>query len=162
MYSAESLLEFCRRAHQSFEKLLVHCRRLTGEEFNREFDGFGYPTVKLQLHHALGAQKYWVGVLQGRMDVDDDPGDRFTIDDMMKYRGSVLELAEQYLSTARPEELATARPMTPWGNVEKNLIPAHVVMRTITHLYHHFGQAAAMCRALRKPIEPGMDYPIVP
>jgi uncharacterized damage-inducible protein DinB len=96
------------------------------------------------------------------MDVDDDPDERFTLGDLIRYRESVLGLAEQYLSTATPKELATARLMTTWGNVEKSLIPAHVVMRTITHLYHHLGQAAAMCRAANKSIDPGMDYPIVP
>lgn len=162
MFNAESLLEFCRRAHQSFDKLIEHCRCLEDDEFNRKIDGFGYPTVKLQLHHAIGAQKYWIGVLQGRMDIDDDPDDQFTINDMIEYHKSVLNTTERYLGSASTEELITSRPMITWGNIEKNLIPAHVVIRTLTHLYQHQGQVAAMCRLMNKPIEPGMDYPILP
>ena len=162
MYNSEGLLEFCRRAHESFEKLLVHCQCLDDDEFNREIDGFGFPTIKLQLHHAISAQKYWIGVLQGRMDVDDDPDGQFTINDMIEYRKSVLRSTERYLSSASKEELTTARPMITWRNIEKNLIPAHVVIRTLTHLFHHHGQVVAMCRSMNKPVEVGMDYPILP
>lgn len=162
MYNAEGLLEFCRRAHRSFEKLIEHCRGLDDDEFNRQIEGFGYSTVKLQLHHAIGARIYWIGVLQGRMDVDDDPDNQFTIDDMTAYHKSALRITESYLSSASTEELTTARPMICWGNVEKTLVPAHVVIRTLTHLYHHQGQVMAMCRLMKKPVEPGMDYPILP
>ncbi|MCP4569908.1 MAG: hypothetical protein GY841_20200 [FCB group bacterium] len=162
MYNAEGLLEFCRRAHQSFEKLIEHCQCLNDDEFNRKIEGFGYPTIKHQLHHAIGAQKYWIGVLQGRMDVDNDPDDLFSIDDMIAYHQSVLRTTEKYLNSASTDELTTARPMITWGNIKKILIPAHVVIRTLTHLYHHHGQVAAMCRLMNKPIAPGMDYPILP
>ena len=116
-------------------------------------------TEEVGLHHALAGQKYWIGVLQGRMDVDDDSDAHFTMDDMMVYRDSVLRATEQYLCGASTEELSTARPMITWGNIEKVLIPAHVVIRTLTHLFQHQGQVAAMCRLLGKPIGPGMDYP---
>ena len=162
MYSSEGLLEFFRRTHFSFEKLIEHCKSLSVDEFNREIEGFGYPTVKLQLHHAIGAQKYWIGVLEGRMDVDDDPDDSFTIDDMEEYCKSVFHLAEDYLSTATTDELTTARPMMTWRNIEKVLVPAHVLIRTLTHMYHHHGQVTAMCRIMNKSVEPGMDYPILP
>ena len=162
MYNPEGLLEFCRRVYQKFEMLLEHCRGLTDDEFNREIDGFGYPTVKLQLHHVIGAQKYWIGVLEGRMDVDDDPDDRFTIDDMLEYHRSVHRVTEKYLNSASIEELTTARPMMTWGDIEKHLVPAHVVIRTQTHVYHHLGQVVAMCRVMKKPVAPGLDYPILP
>lgn len=161
MFTAEGLLEFARRAHQSFDKLLQHCCSLSSDELNRELQGFGYSSVKLQLHHALAAQKYWIGVLRGRMDVDLDPDAQFKMDDMIAYRDSVRHSLEQYLSTASTEELMTARRMITWGNVEKVLIPAHVVIRTLTHLFQHQGQVVAMCRLLGKPIGPGMDYPIL-
>ncbi|MCP4686237.1 MAG: hypothetical protein GY867_12430 [bacterium] len=161
MYKSEGLLEFCRRAHQSFGKLIEHCRGLSDQEFNKEIDGFGYPTVKLQLHHVLGAQKYWIGVLHGRMDVDEDPDDMFAISDVVEYSISVQRTMEEYLESASTEELTAARPMITWGNIERNLIPAHVVIRTLTHLYQHQGQVMAMCRLMSKPVEPGMDYPIL-
>ncbi|MBD3232247.1 MAG: hypothetical protein GF315_00835 [candidate division Zixibacteria bacterium] len=162
MYSAQGLLEFCKRANGSLEKLIEHCRCFSDDEFNRRIDGFGYSTIKHQLHHAIAAQKYWIGVLEDRMDVDDDPDDSFTIDDMEEYHNAVQRIAESFLRSASTEELTTARPMTTWGDIEKILIPAHVVIRTLTHLYHHQGQIVAMCRLMNKPVEPGLDYPIIP
>lgn len=160
MYNSEGLIEFHRRAHQSLIKLMEHCRRFNSEEISRELEGFGYPTLRLQLHHIIGAQKYWIGVLEGRIDVDDNISDYPTIEKLMEYRQEVYSATAQYLRGASPDELNTARPMMTWGNKEKVLIPAQVFMRTLTHIYHHQGQVAAMCRILGKPIEPGMDYPI--
>lgn len=160
MYMAEDLIEFHRRAHHSLEKLLAHCRQLSAEELNQELAGFGYPTVRLQLHHGIGAEKYWIGVLQGRIDVDDDDPDYPTIESLEKYRQIVFSATEKYLRTASENELNTPRPMMTWGNKEKVLIPAQVLIRTQTHLYQHQGQIVAMCRLLGKPIGPGMDYPI--
>ncbi|MBU0983450.1 MAG: DinB family protein [candidate division Zixibacteria bacterium] len=162
MYSAEGLLEFSRRTHQSFGKLMAHCRTLTSEEFNRKHVEFGIYSVKYQLHHAIGAQKYWIGVLEGRMDVDDDPDDQFSMDDMEAYRAEVVGLMAKYLGAASVKELTTARPMITWQQIEKTLIPAHVVMRTLTHMFQHQGQVIAMCRKMGKPVKPGLDYPILP
>ena len=32
---------------------------------DQELEGFGYPSIRLQLHHVIGAEQYWVGVLRG-------------------------------------------------------------------------------------------------
>jgi uncharacterized damage-inducible protein DinB len=160
MYTKESLLEFHKRAHHSLTKLLEHCRQFSGEELLRELPGFGSPTLRSQFHHAIGAEKYWIGVLLGRIDVDDDEADCPTIESLEAYRELTYSIAEEYLQSATPTELGAARPMMTWGNKERSLIPAHVIMRTITHIYHHQGQIAAMCRILGKPIPQGLDYPI--
>lgn len=159
IYTAEALVELHERAHLSLKKLLEHCRQFSIEELNRELIGFGYPTVRLQLHHELDAEKYWIGVLQGRIDVDENDSDYPTIDSLEAYRQQVLSATAEYLRAASIEELNTARRMITWGNRERILTPAHVFIRTQTHLYHHQGQIAAMCRLLGKPAT-GMDYPI--
>ena len=161
MYTKESLLEFHKRTHHSLTKLLDHCRQFSSEELLRELPGFGFAALRSQLHHAIGAEKYWVGVLIGRIDVDDDETDCPTIESLEEYRKLTYSIAEGYLNSATSEELSTARPMMTWGNKERTLIPAHVIMRTITHIYHHQGQIAAMCRILDKPVSPGLDYPIL-
>jgi len=160
MYTSEGLIEFHKRTHQNLQKLLEHCGQFSANELNRELDGFGYPTIRLQFHHEIAAEKYWLGVLQGRMDVDDDDPDYPTIESLEKYRQAVFLATEKYLLSASEKELNTPRPMITWRNKEKILIPAHVVIRTQTHFYHHQGQVVAMCRLLGKPIGPGMDYPI--
>ncbi|MFH1143723.1 MAG: DinB family protein [Candidatus Eisenbacteria bacterium] len=159
MHTSAALLEFHERAHRNLAALLAHCRGLSSEEADREVPGFGYPSVRLQLHHGIGAEKYWIGVLQGRIDADDDAPDYPTIESLQAYRQRVFAATEGYLRAASLEELNTARPMMTWGGKERVLIPAHVFVRTLTHLYHHQGQVVAMCRLLGRP-STGLDYPI--
>jgi uncharacterized damage-inducible protein DinB len=158
MHNADALLDIHERAHRNFRALLEHCSALSSEEINRELDGFGYPTVRLQLHHAIGAEKYWIGVLQGRIDADDDSPDYPTAESLERYREEVFGATEAYLQTASQSELNTARSMMTWGGKEQVLTPAHVVLRTQMHLYHHQGQVLAMCRLMGKPCS-GLDYP---
>jgi uncharacterized damage-inducible protein DinB len=159
MHNAEALLDLHERAHRNLTALLAHCRGLKAEELNREWTGFGYPSVRLQLHHGIGAEKYWIGVLEGRIDADDDSPDYPTVESLEAFREQVFAATEACLRASSVEELNNARPMRTWGNRERVLVPAHVVLRTVTHLYHHQGQIVAMCRLLGKPC-PGLDYPI--
>ncbi len=159
VYTCEALLDLHERSHRSLTALLALCRGLSAEEINRDFAGFGYPSVRLQLHHLIGAERYWIGVLQGRIDADEDAPDYPTIESLEAYREQVLAVTAAYLRAASVEELNTARPMMTWGNREQVLTPAHVIMRTLTHLYHHQGQIAAMCRLLGKAPN-GLGFPI--
>ena len=161
MHTAEALLDLHERAHSSLQRLLAHCRQLSAEELDRELAGFGYPSVRLQLHHMIGGEEYWIGVLEGLILVDDNDSDYPTVESLEAYRRRVFSATEKYLRAASVEELNTARRMMTWGNKERPLIPAHVFMRTLTHIYHHQGQIVAMCRLLGKPAA-AMDYPIAP
>ena len=129
------------------------------EPENRELEGFGYPTLRLQLHHEIGAEEYWIGVLQGRGEADDNSADYRTAASLEIYRQQVFAATDAYLRTASTDELNTARKMMTWGDREQVLIPAQVFMRTMTHLFHHQGQITAMCRLLGQPVN-GLDYPI--
>ncbi len=160
MFNSMILSEIHYRSHQTLQKLLTHCRGLDPAELNREMNEFGDPTVQLQLHHVISAERYWIGVLEGRMDVDEDQADYPTIDSLEAFRRTVFTLGESYLQTASDDELTTPRTMITWGNKERILIPVHVFLRTQMHVYHHHGKVAAMCRVMGKPIPPGMDYPI--
>jgi uncharacterized damage-inducible protein DinB len=133
IYTIEALVEFHDRTHSSLKKLLEHCRQFSPEELNRELAAFGYPKVRLQLHHGIGAEKYWIGVLQGRMDVDDNVSDFPTVKSLETYRQQVFSTTAEYLHAASAEELNTARSMITWGNKERILTPAHVFIRTQTH-----------------------------
>jgi uncharacterized damage-inducible protein DinB len=159
MHTSEALLDLHERAHRNLAALLAHCRGLSGEEIDRELADFGYPTVRLQLHHGIGAEKYWIGVLEGRIDVAEDAPDYPTVESLEGCRRQVFVATEAYLRGCSVAELNTPRPMMTWGNRERVLVPAQVVMRTLTHLYHHQGQITAMCRLLGKPCS-GLDYPI--
>ena len=158
-HTAEALLDIHERAHRTLAALLAHCRGLSPGELNRELPEYGDPTVRLQLHHVIGAQEYWVGVLQGRIDAEEDAHLYPTVESLEAYREEVYAVTRQYLRSASPEELSNARPMMTWDGREHALIPAHVVLRTLMHIYHHQGKIAAMCRLMGKPWK-GFDYPI--
>jgi uncharacterized damage-inducible protein DinB len=159
MYTNDALLDLHERTHRSLQKLLGHCQPLTTEELNRAMNGFGYPSIRLQFHHQIGAEEYWIGVLQGRVEADENDAAYPTLASLEKYRQRVFSVTEDYLHRTLQEDLNTSRKMLTWGNKEKLLMPAHVFMRTLTHHYQHQGQILAMCRLLGKPAS-GMDFPL--
>ena len=57
MHTSEALFDIHERAHRNLQDLFAHCRELRLEEMNRDLLGFGYPTVRLQLQHAIGAAR---------------------------------------------------------------------------------------------------------
>ena len=160
MHTPEGLLDLHARAHQNLVALMAHCRSFDADELHRELAGFGYPTVQLQLHHEVVAERYWVGVLHGRIDAEEDAGEFPTVESLEHLREQVFQATETYLQAASIEELNSARPMMTWGRKEERLLtPANIILRTQMHLYHHQGQLLAMCRLLGKPAN-GFDYPI--
>ncbi|MFN8178937.1 MAG: DinB family protein [bacterium] len=162
MHAPEALRDIHDRAHHSQIGLLRHCRALTAVELNRQVPGFGDGTVRLQFRHAISAEEYWLGVIRGDFRIDDDEAAYPTVEALEAYRARVYALTEEYLRGCPVESLNAARPMRTWSGKEPVLVPAHVILRTVTHLYHHQGQIAAMCRILGKPIPEGLDFPLVP
>lgn len=160
MHTPEALLDIHERSQRNLEKLLAHCRPFGVDEVNRSLEGFGYPTIRLQLHHEISAQEYWLSVLNGRMVAEETEHLYPTIESLEAYRTRVAGAITDYLRGASAAELNTARPMTTWGGGETSLMPAHVILRTLTHLYHHQGQVVAMCRLLGKPAS-GLDFPLL-
>lgn len=159
MYTPEALLDLHERAHRNLRGLLDHCRTLSAEELNRELPGFGFATVRLQLHHAVAAQEYWLGVLHGVVNVEDNDADFPTVEALEAWRARVFAATAAYLRGVSAAALDTAVPRETWGGRVKELAPAHVILRTQTHLYHHQGQVLAMCRLLGKPTG-GLDFPL--
>lgn len=78
---------------------------------------------------------------------------------LIRFREEVAHESERYLRESSPGELDEPREMTIWGDRKKRLAPAHVIIRTQVHIYHHQGQVLAMCRLIGKPAN-GFDYPI--
>ncbi len=148
------------RGHRSFAKLLAHCSEFNSEELHREIPGFGYGTLQLQLHHMIGAQDYWIRVALGNMLEEDKPEEYPTVESLVTYRDQVVSMTDDYLRSASEAELNTERSMTVWTDMQENLMPAQVFMRTLTHMYHHQGQVLAMCRLLGRPLSDGMDFPL--
>jgi uncharacterized damage-inducible protein DinB len=160
MYTNEALIDLHERSHKSLKKMLEHCSKLSTEELNREIPGFGYPSVRLQIHHEIGAQEYWIGVINGEITFDDNDSVFPTIETLETYRNKIYQTTEEYLRSASTEELNTERLMKTWDNNEHMMIPARIFIRTMTHIYYHNGQIYAMCKQMGKPA-PGTDFPII-
>ena len=158
MFESRDLIDLHRRAQSNLAALIEGCRGLDADEFVREHEGFGYPSVHLQLHHVIGAERYWIGVLQGRIDADDDAPNHPDAASLETLRRNVADATEAYLAGASAAELNAPRAMALWGGRELTLAPVHVVLRVRTHAYHHQGQVTAMCRLMGKPLS-GLDYP---
>jgi uncharacterized damage-inducible protein DinB len=160
MYTKEALLDLHDRAHRSLRKLLTHCTQLSADSLDRKLEGFGYPTVRLQLHHAIGAEEYWTGVLQGKILADDNDAEFPTVAALEAYRERVAGVTRAYLEMTPAAELNTAREMVTWQGAKRRLVPALVVLRPLTHIYQHQGQVLAMGRLLGMSGPDGLDFPI--
>lgn len=160
MHTPPALIDIHERSHRSLRKLLDHCRLLTPAELNRELSGFGYPSVRLQLHHIIFAQQYWLSVIEDRMSADENDADYPTIDALEGFRAEIFAATTAYLQRASADELNTPRPMLTWRGDRPELTPAHVILRTQTHIYQHQGQVIAMCKLIGKPTAPGLDFPL--
>ena len=158
MYTAEALLDIHERCHRSLRMLMDHCREMGAEKLDRPLDGFGAKTIRVQLHHVLGAQKYWLSVVEDRMNADHDDADYPTLDSLETFRAEVYAGTEAYLRATPDETLNAAREFLTWGDKRVPLVPARVILRTQTHLFQHLGQITAMCRLLGSPVPPGMDF----
>ena len=160
MFAPTDLLELHRRTHLGLEGLLEHCAGFSQDELTRRLEGFGDATVLLQLHHVLGAEQYWIGVLEGKMLVDELETDHASIEALRAFRDRVTAATRAYLRATSERELGTAREVTTWGDRRVTVVPAHVLLRTQTHVFHHKGQVASMCRLLGRPVPQGLDYPV--
>jgi uncharacterized damage-inducible protein DinB len=160
VHTAEGLLDLHTRVHWSFAAVIRHAGGFAPEEHDRELAGFGYPSVRLQLHHAIGAEEYWLGVVRGAFRAEDDAHLYPTIDAIEAYRARIEASTAEYLAGASLAELNTPRTMRQWNGRERSLRPAHVVLRTQTHIHHHIGQVAAMVRLLGRPLPAGLDFPL--
>ena len=160
MHTAAALLDLHARTHRALDALLDHCEGFPAEDWTRAVDGFGYESLDLQLQHVIGAERYWVGVLRGEMLVDEDDADRADVAAARAFRERVVADTGAYLNSATDDELNTVRTMTTWGDRQVDLVPAHVILRTQTHVFQHKGQIAAMCRLLGRPVPDGLDFPL--
>ena len=169
MYTKEALLDMHSLTHRGTGVLLEHCAGLSADQLHHELPGFGYATVQRQLHHILEAEQYWVNVLTNRYQDSDlaaatediawkgYPG----IADIEQYARKVAAATVDYLQAISNEALNAPKEFLTWPQTKRTLVPARVILRTLTHAFHHRGQAAAMCRLLGHPVPP-MDFPVAP
>ena len=164
MHTCDAIADIHRRSHHVLALLLGHCGALSAEQLGESHEGFGYSSIRTQLHHLIGAERYWVGVLNGEMLVDDDDPERLarefpTATELSAHRERVAADSVRYLESVDDATLNTPQRVVTWGGNEEELSPALVFLRTQTHIFHHQGQVLAMCRLLGHPAN-GFDFPI--
>jgi uncharacterized damage-inducible protein DinB len=133
MYTPDALRDIHERSHRSLAGLLLHCAKLAPGEIEQEMPGFGYASIRLQLHHVISAEEYWITVLQGRVNADDNAADFAGIPELQQYRARTAAATAAWLESATAAELNTPRKFSVWsptGNVERTLMAAHVVLRS--------------------------------
>jgi len=132
MYTPAALLDMHSRSQKSLCGLIAHCGSLTAEELERQLLDFGLPphgepTVRLQLTHTIGAQRYWLGCLQGRIEAEDPV--LANIAEIEAFREGVAASVAGYLRSANEAELNTPRLVKTFHD-ERVLMPARVIVRT--------------------------------
>lgn len=161
MYNAETLLDVHTRAHQSLRGLIAFCGTLTTDELRRPLPGFGFPTVLGQLVHTIGAEVYWQTVVTRGYSEEATLPDLPDLAGIETFRAQTASATHSYLEHATEAELNTARRMVSDPGQTRLLRPADVILRVVTHIFHHQGQVLAMCRTIGKPNDTeDLDYPV--
>ncbi len=160
MYTQAALLDIHARTHRSLQMVIDHCATLPVDDLLRAVEGFSYPTLASQLHHLIGAERYWLGVLRGEILLDDDADAHQTIEALSGLRVAVEAATAGYLRGASDTELSSPRTVTKWNGDTVDLVPAHVLLRTQTHVFQHHGELASMIRLLGHQFPSGLDFPL--
>jgi uncharacterized damage-inducible protein DinB len=160
VYTPAALLDMHARGHRSLAGLIRHLGTMDAPLLKLDLPGFGFPTIMLQLTHAFLAEAYWIGVLQGRLPHTTDEPDLPDVANLEALRADTAAATRAYLESTVAADLNAPKDVRVWPDTPRTLVPAHIVVRTITHLFDHKGQVAAMCRTLGHPIPQGMDYPL--
>jgi len=159
MTTASLLLDMHARTHACLVRALDHLAGLEPALLHREVAGFAYPTLHGQLHHVIGAEEYWLGVLEGDVRIDTEPGDVAGAAGLAAYRERVDAVTVAHLEGA--PDLDAVRTVTTWRGDPLDVVPRHVVLRVLTHAHHHLGQVQAMLRGMGEPLG-ALDFPLEP
>ena len=158
MTKRDLLADLHERAHRGLRLLMDHCESMNAADLAAEFDGFGYPTILRQLHHIIGAERYWISVLNLRTDASEDEADHADMQAIRRFHEQTLAGTREYLGAMADDSLDRAVECLDWRGQTCHLTPSRVLLRTQTHLYHHHGQVSAMCRLAGNPVPPGFDF----
>lgn len=159
MSTASLLLDMHARTHACLVRTLDHLAGLDPALLDREAGGFAYPTLHGQLHHVIGAEEYWVGVLEGDVRIGTEPEDVAGAAGLAAYRDRVAAVTAAHLRDA--PDLDAVRTVTTWRGEPLAVAPRHVVLRVLTHAHHHLGQVQAMLRGMGHPLG-ALDFPLDP
>lgn len=161
MYTTAGLLDVHERTHRTFVQLLDHLETIPAEDLTRPVEGFSYATLASQLHHLIGGEWYWMGVMQGDPRYDDDADEHETLEALRALHAKVRADTAAYLSGLSDEDASTPQTVTKWNGDTAEITPAHALLRTQTHIFQHRGEVASMLRLLGHSHPSMLDFPVV-
>ena len=151
MFTKDGIRALHRWTHERLDIVLDHAATLSPEEFTRELPGFGYPSVRDQLIHTVGAEERWVRRLQDlplrRWSAADFP----TIAPLRATKVQVIAATDSYLDGLPEAVLNVPLARRPKEWIGELRSPAFILHHVLTHAFHHKGQVVAMCRLLGHP-----------
>ena len=161
MYTAQMLLDVHSRAHESLRRLTLFCGALSDDELRRPLAGFGWPTIHQQIEHTIGAEVYWQTVVTRGYTEEAILPELPDVAALEAFRQQTAAVTRSYLERASEAELNSRREMISDPGRTRVLRPADVILRVVTHIFHHQGQVLAMCRTIGKPNDTqDVDYPL--
>ncbi len=151
MFTRDGIRALHAWTHERLDLVLEHVTALSAAEFTRELPGFGYPSVRDQLMHVLGAEERWVQRLQSLPVRSWSATDYPTVAALRAAKARVMRATGEYLDRLPDAALDVPLPHRPEGWIGELRSPAFILHHAITHAYHHKGQVVAMCRLLGHP-----------
>lgn len=151
MFSVEGLRQFHRWTHESLGLVLDHLSAIPQSDYLRQVPGFGFGSLREQATHVLNCEAYWVRTLRGLTHFDRRPDEFSDAADLKRMQHEVGARTLEYLANMTDRELNDEKDVRlDDGNVLR-CSPALVIHHALTHVFHHKGQMAAMCRLLGHP-----------
>ncbi|MCC7478578.1 DinB family protein [bacterium] len=158
MFSTKGLLQLHRWTHESLDVLFAHCAPLPFRTLTTRVEGFGYKTVRNQLLHIIETEKFWLWKLDhptesGRLFESWNYGHWRSLEAINEQRSSTRATFRSYVS-ALPSRDMLAPITLQWPGSrtsDMHVTRALVLHHSLTHAYHHKGQAVAMLRLLGHP-----------
>ena len=151
MFTRAGLLAFHDWTHQRLDLLVEHAASLTPDEFGRELPGFGYPSIREQLMHTLGAEERWVLRLQDLPLRPWAAAEFPTPETLRPAKARVARATVAYLEKLPEAALDTPLTRRPAAWIGELRSPGFILHHVLTHAFHHKGQVVAMFRLLGHP-----------
>ena len=151
MFTKDGILALHGWTHARLDIVVEHAATLTADEFARELPGFGYPSIREQLMHTLGAEERWVLRLQDMPTRQWSAADFPTAAPLRAVKERVMRATEAYLDRLPDAALNVPLAQRPKQWIGELRSPAFILHHVLTHAFHHKGQVVAMCRLLGHP-----------
>jgi uncharacterized damage-inducible protein DinB len=151
MFTKDGIRALHGWTHERLNMVLEHVGTLTADEFARELPGFGYPSIREQLMHTLGAEERWVLRLQDLPIRQWSAAEFPTAAPLRGAKERVMRATEAYLDHLPDSALNVPLAERPKQWIGELRSPAFILYHAMTHAFHHKGQIVAMCRLLGHP-----------